>query len=69
MAVLLAGSRSGAWAMATLDPPAAVGVRWCPMACAGFAWEVLNATSTRGLARRATLALCDAGFDVVRFRE
>ena len=29
--------------------------------------EVLNATKTRGLARRATFALRDAGFDVVRF--
>lgn len=29
--------------------------------------EVLNATTTRGLARRATFALRDAGFDVVRF--
>ena len=29
--------------------------------------EVLNATRTRGLARRATFALRDAGFDVVRF--
>ncbi len=29
--------------------------------------EVLNATTTRGLARRATLFLRDAGFDVVRF--
>lgn len=29
--------------------------------------EVLNATTTRGLARRATLALRDAGFDVVSF--
>jgi hypothetical protein len=29
--------------------------------------EVLNATSVRGLARRATLFLRDAGFDVVRF--
>jgi hypothetical protein len=29
--------------------------------------EVLNATRTRGLARRATFVLRDAGFDVVRF--
>jgi hypothetical protein len=29
--------------------------------------EVLNATGQRGLARRATFALRDAGFDVVRF--
>jgi hypothetical protein len=29
--------------------------------------EVINATRTRGLARRATFALRDAGFDVVRF--
>jgi hypothetical protein len=29
--------------------------------------EVVNATATRGLARRATFALRDAGFDVVRF--
>jgi hypothetical protein len=29
--------------------------------------EVLNATRTRGLARRATFTLRDAGFDVVRF--
>jgi hypothetical protein len=29
--------------------------------------EVVNATRTRGLARRATLFLRDAGFDVVRF--
>lgn len=29
--------------------------------------EVLNTTSTRGLARRATFALRAAGFDVVRF--
>ena len=29
--------------------------------------EVLNATRTRGLARRATFALRDAGFDVVKF--
>ena len=29
--------------------------------------EVVNATRTRGLARRATLYLRDAGFDVVRF--
>jgi hypothetical protein len=29
--------------------------------------EVLNATGTRGLARRATFVLRDAGFDVVRF--
>lgn len=29
--------------------------------------EVLNASGQRGLARRATFALRDAGFDVVRF--
>lgn len=29
--------------------------------------EVLNATSVRGLARRATFALRDAGFDVVSY--
>jgi hypothetical protein len=29
--------------------------------------EVLNASGQRGLARRATVALRDAGFDVVRF--
>ena len=29
--------------------------------------EVLNASGERGLARRATFALRDAGFDVVRF--
>jgi hypothetical protein len=29
--------------------------------------EVLNASGKRGLARRATFALRDAGFDVVRF--
>lgn len=29
--------------------------------------EVINTTRTRGLARRATFALRDAGFDVVRF--
>lgn len=29
--------------------------------------EVLNATQERGLARRATFALRDAGFDVVRY--
>ncbi|NUQ12771.1 MAG: LytR C-terminal domain-containing protein [Gemmatimonadaceae bacterium] len=29
--------------------------------------EVLNASGIRGLARRATFALRDAGFDVVRF--
>lgn len=29
--------------------------------------EVLNTTSTRGMARRVTLYLRDAGFDVVRF--
>ena len=29
--------------------------------------EVLNATRVRGLARRATFALRDAGFDVVRY--
>jgi hypothetical protein len=29
--------------------------------------EVINATSTRGLARKATFVLRDAGFDVVRY--
>lgn len=29
--------------------------------------EVINTTSTRGMARRVTLYLRDAGFDVVRF--
>lgn len=29
--------------------------------------EVINETSVRGLARRATLSLRDAGFDVVRY--
>ncbi|MEP7345087.1 MAG: LytR C-terminal domain-containing protein [Gemmatimonadaceae bacterium] len=29
--------------------------------------EVLNSTSVRGLARRATMVLRDAGFDVVRY--
>lgn len=48
-----------------LDPPDAVkvlvpdGVR--------IKVEVLNASGQRGLARRATFALRDAGFDVVRF--
>ena len=66
MAVLLAGL--SIWRLGdgeTLDPPAAVGVL-VPDGVR-IRVEVLNATSTRGLARRATFALRDAGFDVVRF--
>jgi hypothetical protein len=54
------------WRMAGSD---AVGARPRPIVPEGvrIKVEVLNATKTRGLARRATFALRDAGFDVVRF--
>lgn len=53
------------WRDGGLEPPSTVpvlvpnGVR--------IKVEVLNASGQRGLARRATFALRDAGFDVVRF--
>ncbi len=49
--------------------PSAPAVRARPLVPAGarIKLEVLNATATRGLARRATFMLRDAGFDVVRF--
>jgi hypothetical protein len=53
------------WRGGGLEPPSSVtvlvpdGVR--------IKVEVLNASGQRGLARRATFALRDAGFDVIRF--
>ena len=53
------------WSGGGLEPPSSItvlvpsGVR--------VKVEVLNASGQRGLARRATFALRDAGFDVIRF--
>lgn len=49
------------------EPSAPVRARPVVPAGARIKLEVVNATATRGLARRATFALRDAGFDVVRF--
>ncbi len=53
------------WRGGGLNPPDRIGV----MVPDGvrIKVEVLNASGQRGLARRATFALRDAGFDVVRF--
>jgi hypothetical protein len=48
-----------------LSPPSSVGVLVPDKV--RIKVEILNASGQRGLARRATFALRDAGFDVVRF--
>ena len=53
------------WSGGGLEPPSSVSVL-VPDAVR-IKVEVLNASQQRGLARRATFALRDAGFDVVRF--
>ena len=53
------------WRGGGLEPPSSISV----LVPSGvrIKVEVLNASGQRGLARRATFALRDAGFDVVRF--
>jgi hypothetical protein len=53
------------WRGDTMSPPESIGVL-VPDGVR-IKVEVLNASGQRGLARRATFALRDAGFDVVRF--
>lgn len=53
------------WRDRGLDPPSSVAV--LVPDDVRIKVEVLNASGQRGLARRATFALRDAGFDVVRF--
>jgi hypothetical protein len=57
------------WQWARPEGPAAIAAGPAVFAPEGdrVRVEVLNATRTRGLARRATFALRDAGFDVVRY--
>ena len=72
-AVLVLGAGAAAWALAGYrDPAAPAGGRLAVLAPDVRAPEgvrirvqVLNATRTRGLARRATRLLRDRGFDVV----
>jgi hypothetical protein len=56
-------------ARSTGNAPAPPAARVRPMVPAGtrIKVEVVNTTARRGLARQATFALRDAGFDVVRF--
>ncbi|MBL8960984.1 MAG: LytR C-terminal domain-containing protein [Gemmatimonadetes bacterium] len=63
-AVVLAGA--GWWWSRDRAAPAAVVTRVVPEGTR-IRVEVLNASEVRGLARRATFVLRDAGFDVVRF--
>ena len=69
-AALILGIGGIAWSLKSsrkaASPPAA---RTRPVVPAGtrIKLEVMNATATRGLARRATFTLRDAGFDVVHF--
>jgi hypothetical protein len=65
-AVLVAGA-AVLWARATDGPGGSDRPRPVVPEGTRIKVEVLNATRTRGLARRATFALRDAGFDVVRF--
>jgi hypothetical protein len=53
------------WRGDTMSPPESIGV--LVPDDVRIKVEVLNASGQRGLARRATFALRDAGFDVVRF--
>ena len=53
------------WRGDTMAPPTSIGV--LVPDDVRIKVEVLNASGQRGLARRATFALRDAGFDVVRF--
>jgi hypothetical protein len=53
------------WRGGGLNPPDRIGVQ--VPGDVRIKVEVLNSSGQRGLARRATFALRDAGFDVVRF--